>query len=103
MNIADSCSYLRSVIKLIFGPKRDEVKGEWRKIHNEKLNDLHCSPNFISVIKSSRMRWAEHVARMVKRRGAYSILVEKPKGKRPLGRLKRGGEDNIEMDLQEVG
>jgi hypothetical protein len=70
----------------IFGPKRDEVTGEWRKLHNEELNDLYCSPNVVRVIKSRRMRWAGHVARMWKRRGVYRVLVGNPERKRPLGR-----------------
>ena len=70
----------------IFRPKRDEVTGEWRKPHNEELNDLHSSPNIVWVMKSRRMRWVGHVARMGKRVGAYRGLVGKPEGKRPLGR-----------------
>jgi len=74
------------VLRRIFGPKRDEVTGEWRKLGNEELNDLYLSPNVIRVIRSRRMRRAVHVARMGKRRGVYRVLVEKPEGKRPLGR-----------------
>jgi len=84
-------------------PKRDEVTGEWRKLHNEELNVLYCSPNIVRVIKSRRMRWAGHVARMGERRGVYRVLVWKPEVKRPLGRTRRRWEDNIKMDLQEVG
>ena len=84
-------------------PKRDEVTGEWRKLHNEELNDLYSLPNIVPVIKSRRMRWAAHVARMGERRGVYRVLVGKPEGKRPLGRPRRRWEDNIKMDLQEVG
>ena len=80
-------------------PRRDEVTGEWRRLHNEELNDLYSSPNIVRVIKSRRMRWAGYVARMGKERGAYRFLVGKPEGKRPLGRCL----DNIRMDLQEVG
>jgi hypothetical protein len=87
----------------IFGPKRDEATGEWRRLHNEQLNDLYSSPNIIRVIKSRRMIWAGHVARMGEERGAYRILVEIPGGRRPLGRPRRRWEDNIKMDLQEVG
>ena len=67
-------------------PKRDEVTGEWRKLHNEELNDLYCSPNIVQVIKSRRMRWAGHVARMGERRCVYRVLLGKPEGKRLLGR-----------------
>ena len=70
----------------IFEPKRDKVTGEWRTIHNEELNDLYSSPNIIRVIKSRRMRWAGHVARMGERRGVYRVLVGKPEGKRSLRR-----------------
>ena len=91
------------VLRRIFGPKRDEVTGEWRKLHNEKLNVLYSSPNIVQVIKSRRMRWAEHVVRMGERRGVYRVLVGKREGKRPLGRPRRRWEDNIRMDLQEVG
>ena len=91
------------VLRRIFEPKRDEVKGEWRKLHNEEHNDLHFSPNIVRVIKSGRMRWAGHVARMRERRGVYRGLVGKPEGKRPLERPTRRRDDNIKMDLQEVG
>jgi len=74
------------VWRRIFGLNRDEVKGEWRKVHNEELNDLYSSPNIVRVIKSRRMRWVRHVARMGEERGLYRILVGKPAGKRPLGR-----------------
>ena len=87
----------------IFGPKRDEVTREWRKLHNEELNYLYYSPNIVGVMKSRRMRWAGHVARMGKRRGVFSVLVGKPEGKIPLGRPRRRWEDSIKMDLQEVG
>ena len=78
---------------------RDEVTGEWRKLHNEELNDLYSSPNIFRVIKSKRMRWTGHVARMGKRRGVYKVLVGKPEGKTLLGRTRRRWEDNIKMDL----
>ena len=91
------------VLKKIFGPKRDEVTGEWRKLHNEELNDLYSSPNIIRVIKSRRMRWLGHVARMGERKGAYRVVVRKPEKNRPLGRPRRRGENNIRMDLQAVG
>jgi hypothetical protein len=75
------------VMRRIFGPKRDEATEEWRRLHNEELNDLYSSPNLIRIIKSRRMRWAGHVARMGEERGAYRILVGRPEGRRPLGRL----------------
>jgi len=91
------------VLRRIFGPKRDEVTGEWRKLHNEELNNVYPSPNIVRVIKSKRMRWAGHVARMGEGRGVYRVLVGKPEGRRPLGRSRRRWEDNIRMDLREVG
>jgi hypothetical protein len=91
------------VLRKVFGPKRDEVTGEWRKLHNEELNDLYSSPNIARVVKSRRMGWAGHVERMGEERGVQSVLVGKPEGKRPLGRPRRRWEDNIKMDLQEVG
>ena len=93
----------KRVLRGIFGRKRDGVTGEWRTLHDEELNDLYCSSSTAQVIKSRRMRWAGHVARMGERRGVYSVSVRKPDGKRPLGRPRRGWEDNIKMDLQEVG
>jgi hypothetical protein len=77
------------VLRRIFGPKRDEVTGEWRKLHNEELQDLYSSPSIIRIIKSRRMRWAGHVARMGQKRNAYRLLVGKPEGRRPLGRPRR--------------
>jgi hypothetical protein len=74
------------VLRRIFGPRRDEVTGEWRRLHNEELNYVYCSPNIVRVIKSRRMRWAWHVARMGEERGVYRVLLGKPEGKRPLGR-----------------
>jgi hypothetical protein len=91
------------VLRKVFGPKRDVVTGEWRKLHNEKLNDLYCLPNIVRVVKLRRMRWAGHVARMGEDKGVHIVLVGKPVGKRPLGRSRRRWEDNIKMDLQEVG
>jgi hypothetical protein len=82
------------VLRKIFGPKRDEVTGEWRKLHNEELRDLHSSPSMISIIKSRRMRLAGHVARMGEKRNAYRLLVGKSEGKRPLGRPRRRRVDN---------
>jgi hypothetical protein len=90
------------VLRRIFGPKGDEVTREWRKLH-EELNDRYSLPNIVRVVKSRRMRWVGHVARMVEERGVYRVLVGIPEGKRPLGRLRRRKEDNIKMDLQEVG
>ena len=91
------------VLRRIFGPRRDEVTGEWRRLHNEELNDLYTSPNIVRVIKSRRMRWAGHVARMGEERGVYRVLVGKPEGRRPLGRPRRRWVNNIRMDLQELG
>ena len=91
------------VLRRVFGPKRDKILREWRKLHNEELNDLYCSTNIVRVIKSRRMRWAGHVTRMGKRKGICRVLVGKPDGKRPLGRTRRRLEDNIKMYLQEVG
>jgi hypothetical protein len=87
------------VLRRIFGPKRDEVTGELKKLHNEELNDLYSLPNIVRVVKSRRMRWARHVARMGEDRGVHRVLVEKPEGMRPLGRPRRRCEDNIKMDL----
>jgi hypothetical protein len=79
------------VLRRVFGPKRDEVTGEWRKLHNEELNDLYSLPNIVRVVKSRRMRWAGHVARMGEERGVHRMLVEKPEEKRPLGRPRQMG------------
>ena len=97
------CVFENSVLRRIFGAMRDEVTGEWRKLHNEKLNDLYFSPNIFRAIKSKGMRWAGHVALMDERRGVYGVLVREPEGKRPLGRPRHRREDNIKMFLQEVG
>jgi hypothetical protein len=91
------------VLRRIFVPKRDEVTEGWRKLHNEELCDLYSSPSIIRVIKSRRMRWARHVAQMGEKRNAYRLLVGKPEGKRPIGRLRRRWVDNIKMDLLEMG
>ena len=85
------------VLRRIFEPRRDEVTGEWRRLHNEELNGLYSSPNIVRVIKSRRMRWAGHVARMGEERGVYRVLVGKPEGKRPLGRPRLRWVDNIKM------
>jgi hypothetical protein len=87
----------------IFGPKRDEVTGEWRKLHNEELHNLHSSLDIIRQIKSRRMRWAGHVARMGEERKLYKVLVAKPEGKTPRGRPKHRWEDGIRMDIREIG
>jgi hypothetical protein len=89
------------VLRRIFRPKRDEATGGWGKLHNQELHGLYSSPS-IRVNKARRMRWAGHVARMGKVRGAYNILIGKPEG-RPLGRPKRRWENNIKMDLGETG
>jgi len=86
------------VLRRIFGPRKDEVTGEWRKLHYEKLSGLYSSPNTVRVIKSRRMRWVEHVACMGERIGVCRVLVGKPEGKTPLGRPRRKWEDNIKMD-----
>ena len=91
-----------NMVLRIFGPRRDEVLGEWR-LHNEELNDLYSSPSIVRVIKWRRMRWAGHVACMGEERGVYKVLVWKPEGKRPLGRPRRRCVDNIRTDFQEVG
>jgi len=91
------------VLRRIFGPRRDEVTGEWRRLHNEELYDFYSSSNIVRVIKSRRMRWAGHVARMGEERGVYRVLVWKPEGRRPLRRPRRRRMDNIRIDLQKVG
>ena len=91
------CLNLNMVLRRIFGPRRDEVTGEWRRLHNEELNDLYSSLNVVRVIKSRRMRWAGHVARTGEERGAYRVLVGKPEGKKPLGRPRRRWVDSIGM------
>jgi hypothetical protein len=99
--------WLRNVIKLKLPITchymRDEVIGGCRKLHNEELHNFYCSPSIIRIIKSRRMRWAGHVARMGAKRKAYTMLMRKPEGKRPLGRLRRRWVDNIKMDLREIG
>jgi hypothetical protein len=91
------------VLRRIFGQKRDEVTGEWRKLHNEELRDLYSSPSIIRIIKSRKVRWAGHVTGMGEKRNAYRILVGKPEGKRPLGIPRRRWVNNIKMDLGEIG
>ncbi len=91
------------MVRRLFWPKREGLTGEWRKLHNEELNDLYSSPNIVRVIKSRRMRWVWHVARMEEGRGVHKVLVGKPEGKRPWVRTRRRWEDNIKMDFEEVG
>jgi hypothetical protein len=91
------------VLRRIFGPKTDEGTGEWRKLHNEEFNNLLCLLNTVRVIKSRIMRCVVHVARMGERKSVYRVLVGKPEGKRPLGIPRHRWEDNIKMDLQDVG
>ena len=86
---------LDRVLRRLFGPKRDEVTGEWRKLHNEELSDLYSLPNIVRVVKSRRIRWAGHVTRMGEGRDVHRVLVGKYEGKRPLGRSRRRWEDNI--------
>jgi hypothetical protein len=93
---------LRTVLRKIFGPKREE-DGSWRKLHNDELHSLYSSPKIVRVIKSRRMRWAGHVARMGVGRGVYRVLVGRPEGKRPLGKPRRRWEDNIKMELRKRG
>jgi hypothetical protein len=95
--------FKNKVLRKVFGSKSDEVTGDWRKLHNEVLNDLYSLPNIVRVVKSRRMRWAGHVARMGENSGVHRVLVGKPEGKRPLRRPRRRWEDNIKMDIQEVG
>jgi len=91
------------VLRRVFGTKRDEVTGEWRKLHNEELSDLYFLPNIVRTVKSRRMRWVGHVAHMGEGRGVHRVLVGKPEGRRPMGRTRYRWEDNIKTDLQEVG
>jgi hypothetical protein len=91
------------VLRRIFGPKRDEVTGEWRKLHNGELHNLYSSPDIIRQIKSRRMRWAGHGARMGEVRNVYRVLVGKPEVKRTFERPRRRWEDGIKMDLREIG
>jgi len=91
------------VLRRVFGPKRDEVTGRWGKLHNERLSDLYSLPHIVRVVKSRRMRWAGHVPRMGEDIVVHRVLVGKPVGKRPLWSQRHKWEDNIKMDLQEVG
>jgi hypothetical protein len=90
-------------LKRIFGPKRDGVMEDWRKLRNEELHNLYCSPSIIRMNKSRRMKWAGHVTRMMEKRNTYRVLMGKPEGKRPLGRYRRRWEDNVKMNLGEIG
>jgi len=105
-SIGNSTEVLRISLSYVlygFGPRRDDVTGEWRRLHNEELNDLVSSTKIVRVIKWRRMRWAGHVARMGEEREVYRVLVGKAEGKRPLGRPRSSWVDNIRTDLQEVG
>jgi hypothetical protein len=93
----------KRVLRRIFGPKKDEMRGGLRKLHNEELHNLYCSPSMIRMMKSRMTRWAVHVARMEEKRTAYSILVENPEGTRPLERHRHRWEDDIKMDLRDIG
>jgi hypothetical protein len=91
------------VLRRIFAPKRDEVTAGWRKLHNEELHNLYSSPSIIRMMRSRRMRWAGHVARMGEKRIIYRILMGYPEGKRPLGRPRRRWVNNVKIDLREIG
>jgi hypothetical protein len=95
--------FVNRVLSKIFGSKRDEVTGEWRRLRSKELYDIYCAPNKMRVIKSRRVRWAGHVARIGDGREARGAYVESPEGKRPLGKPRRRWEDNTRIDLQEVG
>jgi hypothetical protein len=91
------------VLRRISGPKRDEIRGEWKKLHNEELHILYSSPNIFRQIKSRTARWSGHVARMGDERNVYKVLMGKPEGKKPLGRPRHRWEDGIIMDIREIG
>jgi len=91
------------VLRKIFGPKWEDVTGEWTKLYNDELNNLYSSPNIVRVIISRKKIWEGHVARMGEGTGVYRVLVRKPEGKKPLGKLRRRWDNNVKMDLQEVG
>jgi hypothetical protein len=105
LTLRDECRlrvFENKVLRRIFGPKRDEVTGEWRTLYKKKFYVQDSSPNIIRVSKSRRLRWTGHVARMGERRDAHRVLVQEPEERRPLGRPSGRYEDNIKMDLQEV-
>jgi hypothetical protein len=91
------------VLRREFGPKSEEAAGGWRRQHNEKLCNLYASPNIIRVIESMRMRWTGLVARIGEMRNEYNILLGKPEGKKPLGRPRHRGKDNIKLDIRKIG
>jgi hypothetical protein len=102
LTLREECSlrvFNSRVLRRIYGPRRDEVTGEWRRLHDKELYAVCSSPNTIWVIKSGRLRWAGHVACMGERRGAYRALVGNPEGRRQLGRPRQRWEDNIKMDV----
>jgi hypothetical protein len=94
--------HLYRVLRRIFGPRRDEVTGEWRKLHNEELHNLYSFQDIIRQVKSRRMRWAGHVSRMGEEREVYKVLLGNPEGKGPLGRPRRRWEDGIRKDIREI-
>ena len=103
LTLREEHKFENKVLRKIFGAKKDEITGEWRKLRNAELHALYSSPNIIRRLKSRRLRWAGHVPHMDQSRNAYRVLVGKPEEKRPLGRPRRRWEDNIKMDLTEVG
>ena len=106
LTLREACTlrvFENRVLRRVFGPKMEEVTWEWRKLQSEELSDLYSLPNIVRVVKSRRMRWAGHVARMGEERGVHRVLVGKLEGKRPQGRPRCRWEYNIKMGLQEVG
>jgi hypothetical protein len=93
----------KRLLRRLFGPKKNEVTGDWKKLHSEEFSDLYSLPNIVRVVKSKRMRWAVHVALIGEGRGVYRVLVGKPDGRRPLGRPRSRWGNKIKMDLQELG
>jgi hypothetical protein len=96
-------SFENTVLRRVFEPKRDDSTGEWRNLHNDELNDLYSLPNIVWVVKSRRMRWAGHVARMGEEKGVHRVLVGNPEGKKPLGRSRRRWEDKRDLQVVEGG